>query len=426
MKNLKQLWKHCMNIKTGILLISLWVPMTGALAQPLSLQEAVDMALKNGTDIKIAAQEAEKARLGVAGARGGKEPSISLRSGVTFQDAANKDSSTNNSNSLQLSLPVYTGGKLEATLEKAQQTLDASVLQVKRTRQNTKLKVASAYYQVLQAKSMMAVNEETVKNNREHVKNVRALYGAGSIAKSDVLRSDVELANAEQALLKQQNAYALAVSSLKNIIKERTQNGLDLSDSLEPVPFNKGLEDCLSQGKEIRPDILIEKINVDKALKDLEIAKSDKLPSLSLSASTSWDNRALPSSDNYANSVGLSASWNVFDGNVTQSKVRQAQINIEQARLKLAELEDTVAEEIRQPYLSMREAEKRLRTTQIAIDKATEDYFIAREKYKAGEGILLDILDAQLSLSTAKSNYIQAQYDYAVNRVKLENAVGID
>ena len=283
MKNLKQLWKHCMNIKTGILLISLWVPMTGALAQPLSLQEAVDMALKNGTDIKIAAQEAEKARLGVVGARGGKEPSISLRSGVTFQDAANKDSSTNNSNSLQLSLPVYTGGKLEATLEKAQQTLDASVLQVKRTRQNTKLKVASAYYQVLQAKSMMAVNEETVKNNREHVKNVRALYGAGSIAKSDVLRSDVELANAEQALLKQQNAYALAVSSLKNIIKERTQNGLDLSDSLEPVPFNKSLEDCLSQGKEIRPDILIEKINVDKALKDLEIAKSDKLPSLSLS-----------------------------------------------------------------------------------------------------------------------------------------------
>lgn len=179
MKDLKQLWKHCVNIKTGILLISLWVPMTGALAQPLSLQEAVDMALKNGTDIKIAAQEAEKARLGVVGARGGKEPSISLRSGVTFQDAANKDSSTNNSNSLQLSLPVYTGGKLEATLEKAQQTLDASVLQVKRTRQNTKLKVASAYYQVLQAKSMMAVNEETVKNNREHVKNVRALYGAG-------------------------------------------------------------------------------------------------------------------------------------------------------------------------------------------------------------------------------------------------------
>lgn len=67
-----------------------------------------------------------------------------------------------------------------------------------------------------------------------------------------------------------------------------------------------------------------------------------------------------------------------------------------------------------------------MQTTQVAIAKAEEDYFIAKEKYKTGEGIILDILDAQLALATAKNNYINAQYDYAVNKAKLENAMGLD
>ncbi|MBB5337543.1 TolC family protein [Pectinatus brassicae] len=74
----------------------------------------------------------------------------------------------------------------------------------------------------------------------------------------------------------------------------------------------------------------------------------------------------------------------------------------------------------------MTEAQKRFISTKTAIAQAEEDLFIAQEKYKIGSGIILDIIDAQLALSTAKLNYISAQYDYARYKAELENAMGID
>ena len=74
----------------------------------------------------------------------------------------------------------------------------------------------------------------------------------------------------------------------------------------------------------------------------------------------------------------------------------------------------------------MREAEKRLNSTGDAVKQAEEDYFIAREKYRAGEGLMLDIIDAQEALSTARLNYISAEYDYARYKATVENAMGIE
>ena len=80
--------------------------------------------------------------------------------------------------------------------------------------------------------------------------------------------------------------------------------------------------------------------------------------------------------------------------------------------------------DIRAAYFSMKEAENRLNSTQDAVDKAKEDYFIAREKYRAGEGIMLDVIDAQLALSKAEMNHISAQYDFARGKAQVENAMG--
>ena len=74
----------------------------------------------------------------------------------------------------------------------------------------------------------------------------------------------------------------------------------------------------------------------------------------------------------------------------------------------------------------MREAQRRLIATQSAVKEAEEDYYITNEKYRAGQGIMLDILDAQVALSTAQLNYISAEYDYARYKAAVENAVGLD
>ena len=76
---------------------------------------------------------------------------------------------------------------------------------------------------------------------------------------------------------------------------------------------------------------------------------------------------------------------------------------------------------LRTAYYNMREAEKRFGSTSDAVQQAEEDYYIAKEKYRAGEGLMLDIIDAQLALSTAKLNHISAQYDYARSKAEVEN-----
>ena len=166
-------------------------------------------------------------------------------------------------------------------------------------------------------------------------------------------------------------------------------------------------------------------VAIKQAEKDVEIAKSGKKPTVNLSVSNTWDKQVLPSDDNHSLSAGVSASWNVFDGNVTNSSIKQAEIAVEQAQLNFDKESDAIDLEVRENYLNMREAEKRFNSTQVAINKAEEDYFIAKEKYRAGAGLMLDIIDAQLALTTAKTNYIQAQYDYATYKAKLENVMGM-
>ena len=147
-------------------------------------------------------------------------------------------------------------------------------------------------------------------------------------------------------------------------------------------------------------------------------------PSIFPSA-TNWDKQPLPSSDDYDYRATVSANWNLFDSNVTEAQVEAAQANFDRAGYTLSETLDNIDLEVRQAYLNMREAEKRFNSTALAVKQAEEDYFIATEKYRVGEGVILDIIDAEFALSQARLNYISAQYDYARYKANLEYAIGV-
>jgi outer membrane protein len=87
---------------------------------------------------------------------------------------------------------------------------------------------------------------------------------------------------------------------------------------------------------------------------------------------------------------------------------------------------DNIHLEVHQAFLNMQQAEKRIETCAVAIGKAEEDYKIAQTRYQAGKGINLDVMDAQTALDQAKTNYIQALYDFNANKARLEKAMGIN
>ena len=417
--------KSC--LKRVVLLFAgcfLWNISLGACAA-LSLDEAVAMALNQNPQIKIAVKGEEKAAANLDAAKGANGFSISASSKFSISDGAEQNYANANSNGITASMPLYTGGKNELNINSKKDAITTSELNTARTQEDIVLDTIKAYYDILEAKKTVDVDQQSVDNYQAHLTSVQQLYAAGSKARVEVLRSDVELSNARQTLIKAQNAYDIAVSTLKNIIKMDRDEPLSLTDDFSYRVFDKDMYSCLDYAMANRKDLQAAKLAVTVAERDIDIAAADKKPQVDVSIGTSWDKQVLPSASDYNYTAGVSASWNLFDSNVTNSNIKAAKVAVEEAKLELEKEQDDVDLAVRQAYLNMKEAEKRFTSTDRAVQQAQEDNYIANEKYKAGEGLMLDIIDAQLALSTAQLNYISAQYDYARYKATLENVMGL-
>lgn len=417
-------WKqYVQQGSSGILGLCLLAQAAVGFAAPLTVEQAVNMALENHLDIKKAMSSEKQAEYALASTKGSQ--GVSIDASNTFYLKRINYPANSSTSDITLSLPLYTGGKNEGNIEIAKTDLSIAGLTLHKTRQDVKLNTMAAYYAVVEASKTQAVDQETVDNYIQHLNDVKAQYSVGNIAKADVLRSEVELADAQQTLIKAKNSQEVAVNTFKNMIRWKSAEAIEFVDEFQYVPVTRTMEECVTLAREQRPDLKKYRLAIDSAEKSVEVAKADKKPSVSLTAATGWNGSILPKDDNEVY-VGVTSSWNLFDSHVTKAKVKQAMSEVDTTRLELAAQEDSVELAVKEYYLGVKEAEKRLDTTKLAIHKAEEDYFIAEAKYRVGEGVLLDVIDAQLALTTAKNNYITAQYDYVTYKAKLENAMGMD
>lgn len=389
----------------------------------LSLSDSVALALKNNPSIKMAQSDKDKSQWSVSEAQAGRMPTVSLGNSYSLKDH-NPAGTDDLSGSLRMNWQLYSGGRVEGQIDQAKRGVGVADLGVEKTKQQLKLDTTTAYFTILQTKNLVEVNQQSVSNLQEHLNSVQAKYDVGVVAKSDVLRAEVELANAQQNLIKAQNNYDLAVAGLLNTMTIDPGTELALTDTLNYNKYDKTLDDSL-QAAQTRPDVAQAEENVKISETAVKMAKSGKLPSVSLSASNGWNGSVLPGSGDDDWSVGLSASWSIFDAGSTSAKVKQADASLDKAKEQLVQVKNSATLEVRQNYLSMQEAEKRIDTNKVAVGKAEEDLVIAREKYNAGVGTNLDVIDAQLALTQAKTNEIQALFDYNVNVAKIDKAIGL-
>jgi len=396
----------------------------------LSLDDSVAMALKNNSSIKVAEADREKADWAVSEAKAGKQPTVTF----SHTDSHYKSDPSSSGvsvirdkfdNKLSLGVPLYTGGKLEGTIEQAKLSLKSADLAIEKSKQQVKLDATTGYFSILQARNLVKVNEQSVESLAAHLKNVQAQYAVGTVAKSDVLRSEVELANAQQNLIKAQNSYDLAISSFNNVIGLPLDTELSIKDDLKYEKYTLSLEDSITYGLANRPEAAQAQANIDVAKQGIKVAKSGSLPTVAFSGTTDWNDTDFPGADNNNWSLSLAASWNVFDSGLTKSKVKQAVAGLDKAQEQAKQQQDAIQLEVRQAYLNMKEAEKRIDTSKVAVDKGEEDFKIAQVRYSAGVGTNIDVLDAQVALLQAKTNYIQALYDYNTSKAKLDKAMGV-
>lgn len=401
----------------------------------LNLDDAMLRAFQTNPTVSIAQYELDSARASYNAARQSRGISISAnhttqRGGYDdAQQAApgiwTKGIGNNHANSLSASLPIFTGGKLSGTIKQAKANYQYNEVGVQRTYNEMRSTVTDGYFNMLQADNIQKLSAESVTRLEDHLKNVQAQYNVGVVAKVDVLRSQVELANAKQTLIQAENAYQVAEANMNKIVGLPMDTNLKLDNLLVYNAYDKNMDDCLAYAAEHRPELMQAKYGVDAAKGALMVARSGHMPQVAASATQQCSDSSWPGDDNGKWGVGVNVSMNVFDTGVTLSKIHGAEADLKKAEETYRNTVDSVNLDVRSNYLGLREAEKRISTTKLAVEQADEDYRIAQLRYMSGVGTNTDVLDAQVALTQAKTNYTQALYDYNTSKTALETSIGV-
>ena len=406
----------------------------------LNLQQAMERAFNTNPAITIAGYERDSARASYNAARSSRWITISgthetnrggyddyhpVKDQITGAVGLSKEIGNIHSNKLTASMPLYTGGKLSGSIKQAKAGYLISEQGLQKAYNDMRTTVTNGYFDMLQADNMQQLGRESVTRLADHLKNVEAQYEVGVVAKVDVLRSQVELANAKQSLIKAENAYQIAEANLNKIVGLPMDTQLKLDDILVYAPYENDMQYCLDYAAKHRPELEQAKQQVEAAKGALRVAISGHMPQVAAVAQQKWSDNNWPGDENGNWGVGVTVNLNIFDSGVTVSKIHGAEADLAKAHETYRDTVDLVNLDVRSNYLNMREAEKRIDTTKLAVSQAEEDYRIAQLRYMNGVGTNTDVLDAQVALTDAKTNYLQAMYDYNTCKTNLETAIGV-
>lgn len=418
----------------GLLLATLPVTSVSAEMLNVNLAECINLALQNNRSIEQSSASRENAQWTLSRYRRLTGPTLS------WTAAANKIGGNDYvarraggvaydygfDNTLRLTYPLYTGGRNENNIKSAQFSLNSADLNLENTRQQVIYNTTAAYYDILRNKNLIEVKENNVKRLQEHLEQVNAKFEIGVVAGSDILASQVQIANAQQSLTSTQNDYANSVATLNNLIGVPMSTDLIINDDLQYVRYNVKLEDCIAYALEHRPDGIAANYAVQKAEKDISVVKANRLPQVNAVVSRTFNGEKIFKRDHNDNwAAGLSISWNVFDNNVTGAQAHENEANLRRLKSVRDQTQEQIELDVRKAYNNLISSEKNIQTTQAAVIQAEEEYRISQVKYIEGVGTNLEVMDAQEKLSEAQTNYCNALYNYNTSKAQLDKAMGV-
>lgn len=425
-------YQRCLAFASPIIAAAIFSQVVFADPMELSLEDSIGLALKNNYTILYdkssreyyfsVMKEAEKNK-GFTGTY--THISERYNTAPSYLTSYQYLYSTYHDNEFALTVPLYSGGKLDDEVEEAKIDLKVADLEIDAAKQQIKQTVVSDYYTILEYANEVQVDQDTVKNYEDHLNLTNQKFNVGVVAKTDVLSSQVDLATAQDTLMVAQNNYNNAMAALNNVIRLPHGTELKLRDDAQYEKYPLFLDECLKYAEEHRPEIAQYNAKVARAEYDVKIAKSGYAPTVNFTAEEDWYDSQLPGTKNNNWLVGMTASVNVFDSGVTNAKVQASKHSVDMAVQQAAQERDAILLDVRQYYLSMNEAAKRIETSKVSMDQAGEDLKIEQVKYDVGVGTNLDLLDAILALDTANKTYIKAFYDYHSYKAELEQAMGI-
>jgi outer membrane protein TolC len=436
-------------VLTAFLVLSLWASAVAEETKKESfftLENAVQEALKNNYQVKIRREQVDEARYVKDQARADFFPKLSTSYGYTRLDEASTSPAvpiapnvifparqTTTEDNFQwrttVRQPVFTGFALLSTYELTRLGINRSEWELEQEKLNLILAVKDAYFNILRADIAVNVVRMEMEALQSHLEVARNFYEVGIIPVNDLLKAEVELANAVQNLVRAENSARNVRAFFNNLLARPTHLPVSVEDisAYQPLLFN--LEGAMDKALLHRPEIKLVNIALLQADQQIRLARSRYYPEVSVSYDYIKEGDELGVSgsqfhDDERWQAGALLTWTFWEWGKTKNAVRERMSE----KLQLLETRENVRQnislELIQAGLELDQADKNIPTTRKAVEQAEENLRVTQERYKAQVTTTTEVLDAQALLTRARTNYFNALIDHHLAKARLQRAMG--
>jgi outer membrane protein TolC len=336
----------------------------------------------------------------------------------------NPDLISNYNTRLAVIQPIFNGGKEYIGRKQATLAKEASVQDRERSRQETVFNVIKAYYGVLLANEYHKVAVQSLETTAATVKLAEARYKAGAVLQSDLLRATVQLAEVQEMATRSRNSVKLALAALNFAMGVPQGTEHDISGALSAQDMKSGMDAMLDEAASKRPDLISMELNRRNTEKSVTMAKTDYYPSLNLMGQMDWNSDRPAGNDAKSWAMMAVLQWNLFDGLVTKSRVKEALATSSKMKSLEEQTRSAVQLQVRQAYYNLTASLDRIAATSSSVQEAEEGLRIVQKRYEVGMTTFVDVLGAENSLIRARTNVLQALYDNNIAQAELKLAVG--
>jgi len=287
------------------------------------------------------------------------------------------------------------------------------------------LDARTAYFGHLAAQRAQKVQEETVRQNQDLLKQAQGFYKVGLKAKIDVTKAEANLYQAEANLIQAKNNVKLAQVTLMTALGLKTWPFSQVEDVLEVTTQPRSLEELKALALQRRPEIQKNRFQQKFNEAGIQVARSGYFPTLTSTAAYGWQSVDQPFANLPSNwYVGAAMTVPLFEGLSTGYSLNQNKAQLRASVENYAVLRQNVTKEVNQTYLNVKTGWELIRATKKALEAARENLRLAWGRYQAGVGTIIEFTDAQVQFSQADLNFVQALYNYRVYEAQLDKAIG--
>ncbi len=392
-----------MKIKFTLICISMCIGVLLS-AETLTLEECIDIARSSNPSIQQTELNSEIGKSRVRQAYSSVMPSLSVSTGLSSSNTTSWD--LGSSYGLSAGMTLYAPG-MYSSIKSAKLSSQANRLTGLNTKNDIVSQVSMLYYRILSTKRMIEVYKGNIEVAEENLKKTRSMYEQHVITESDVLKSEVQKGDFESQLLNQKQLYTSYIRSMNVLLGRDPRTEFDVVDvDVEHVVipnYEEARSMMLKDNPQYGSAVFQEKVS--KVL--VSASKEAFLPSVSGSYthSDSYDPAVTAT-----NSVGVTASWTLFNGLSRRETVQQSKLQLEQAELTVDNTVRLLDQQLSDLYTQFETYTTMIDINERRLESARRDFEIVNQQYELGKNTILERMQSQLAVLSAESSLVEAKY----------------